>query len=325
MHATAPLRHFDIDVLRSLVAMCELGGLANASRQRGRTVAALSQQMRKLEEQAGAELFFKEGRKLALTSAGEVVLSYARRILALNDEAQQSLRSTDLSGRVRFGASQDFGDSWLPPILASFRQQFPVVGLEVSIDRSSRLVPAVDDGELDLALTLGMGARPNSVCIGHLPLVWIAHRDFEWSGAALPLAVFPTPCRFRAQAQAELDAAGIQWKIALTSSSLHGIWAAIHARLGVTLRTAQGLGPELEVVDERLGLPGLGQVDVSLTLGSEARSPALASLWAILVHALRQRIIELGGAVSKPRRLRLPRHGECAASHADEARFAAAR
>jgi DNA-binding transcriptional LysR family regulator len=300
MNLSSPVRDFDIDVLRSLVAVSDLGGLAQAGRQRGRTVAALSLQMRKLEDQAGADLFFKEGRRLALTSNGEVVLSYARRILALNDEAQMSLRSSSVSGLVRLGTSQDFGEAWLPPILAQFRQQFPAVGLEVSIDRSSQLVQAVDDGSLDMVLTMGMGERPNSVCVGHLPLVWIAHRDFEWDRSApLPLAVFPTPCRFRAKANAELDAAGIPWNIALTSSSLYGIWAAVSARLGVTLRTVQGLLPELEVVDGKFGLPNLGHVDVSLTMASQSRPPALASLMGMLHESLRMRILELGGQLPR--------------------------
>src|SRR5690606_10712435 len=111
-----PPRDFDIDVLRSLVAVAELGGLAPAGRRRGRTVAALSVQMRKLEEQAGVELFFKDGRRLALTESGEVVLRYARRILALNDEAQLELRKSVVSGQVRVGTSQDFGEAWLPPL-----------------------------------------------------------------------------------------------------------------------------------------------------------------------------------------------------------------
>lgn len=298
MEPTRPLRSFDIDVLRSLVAMSELGGLAQAGRQRGKTMAALSLQMRKLEQQAGTELFFKDGRKLALTGAGSVLLSYARRILALNDEAQLTLRSSDLSGLVRFGTSQDFGDSWLPPLLAQFRRRYPAVGLEVSIDRSSQLVQEVEHGNLDLVLTLGMGERANSVSVGQLPLVWIAHRDFQWDRSApLPLAVFPVPCRFRAKANAELDAAGIAWSVALTSTSLYGIWAAVRAKLGVTLRTVQGLSPELEIVDGKFGLPLLGMVDVSLTLNGNARTPAVLSLVELLRDSLRQRVIELDGVV----------------------------
>jgi len=296
VRAPHPPRDFDIDVLRSLVAVAELGGLAQAGRRRGRTMAALSVQMRKLEEQAGVDLFFKDGRRLALTESGEVVLRYARRILALNDEAQLALHRSAVSGQVRVGTSQDFGEAWLPPLLARFRQQHPAVGLEVCIDLSSRLVRAVDEGEVDLALTLDAGERPNTLCVGHLPLVWIAHRDFAWDRAQpLPLALFHAPCRFRDKAAARLDEAGIPWQVALVSSSLYGIWTAVNAKLGVTLRTPQGLQPDMEIVNGKFGLPDLGYVDVSLSLSSSAsaRTPAVAGLAQLLRQALQARIGEL--------------------------------
>jgi len=291
-----PVRNFDIDVLRSLVSLAELGGLAQASEHHGRTVAALSLQMRKLENQAGIDLFFKNGRKLALTESGELVLSYARRILALNDEAHCLLHKSSTSGLVRFGTSQDFGEAWLPPQLAKFRHQFPSVGLEVCIDLSSRLLKSIEDGGLDLVLSLDAGDRPNTLSVGHLPLVWIAHRDFEWNRRdPLPLAVFNSPCRFRTKACNTLNEAGVPWNIALVSSSLYGIWAAASAKFGVTLRTPQGLLPELEIVNEKFGLPDLGEIDVSLTLNDDlaALSPAVSNLVSMLHKALQIQIGEL--------------------------------
>lgn len=287
-------RNFDIDLLRSLVALVDLGSLAQAAERVGRTQAALSLQMRKLEEQAGEAIFSRATRKLVPTEAGEVLVSYARRILALNDEAQQAIRRSTVSGDVCFGASQDFGEAWLPPVLAQFRKAHPSVGLEVRVDGGKKLVAAVDAGEIDVALALGLGERANAIVIGHLPLVWVAHRDFEWDGAStLPLALFTSPCRFRTKGIGELDAAGIPWSIALTSPSLYGVWAAVNAGLGVTVRTPEGLLPELEVVDRKLGLPNLGNVDVSLYLAKGARSPAVLNLVEMLRERLGQRIHEL--------------------------------
>lgn len=292
--AQPPLRTFDMDVLRSLAALADRGSLAQASEHVGRTQAALSLQMRRLEDQAGQDLFRRDSRKLVLTEAGETLLGYARRILALNDEAQQALRRSPVSGEVRFGASQDFGEAWLPPVLAQFRQAFPSVAMEVRIDGGTRSVAAVDAGELDVALALGLGARDDSVCIGHLPLVWIAHRDFQWDGrAALPLALFTSPCRFRNKGIAALDAAGTPWSIALTSPSLNGVWAAVSAGLGITVRTPEGLNPALEIVDRKFGLPDLGSVDVSLYFKRGARSPAVQLLAELLRERLGRRIAEL--------------------------------
>jgi DNA-binding transcriptional LysR family regulator len=288
------IRNFDIDLLRSLVALADLGSLKLAATRVGRTQAALSLQMRKLQGQAGETIFSPASRKLVLTGAGEVLLSYARRILGLNDEAQQAIRRSHVSGEVKFGASQDFGESWLPPVLAQFRKGHPSVGLEIRVDGGTKLVAAVDAGEIDLALALGLGERPNAICIGHLPLVWIAHRDFTWEpDGKLPLALFTSPCRFRTKGISELDAAGIRWEIALTSPSLYGVWAAVNAGLGVTVRTPEGLLPELEVVDRKFGLPNLGSVDVSLYIAKGARSAAVLNLVELLRDRLSKRILEL--------------------------------
>src|SRR5690606_36897331 len=104
-----------------------------------------------------------------------------------------------------------------PPVLAQFRQSHPAIALEVRVDGGTKLVGAVEAGELDLALALGLGDRPNALTIGHLPLAWIAHRDFHWErgDGALPLALFTSPCRFRNKGISELDAAGIPWRVAL--------------------------------------------------------------------------------------------------------------
>lgn len=286
-----------MDVLRSLVAFCDRGTLAQAAGHVGRTQAALSLQMRRLEEQVGEALFERASRRLVLTEAGEVLADYARRILALNDEAQQAVRATRLSGQLRFGASQDFGESWLPPVLAQFRKAHPSVALEIRVDGGTRLVAAVEAGEIDMGLALGLGDRANAITIGHLPLVWVAHRDFRWTrGTPLPLAVFTAPCRFRNKGVAALDAAGIPWTVALTSPGLHGVWAAVNAGLGVTVRTPEGLLPGLEVADRRLKLPDLGNVDVSLYVARGRRSAVVDGLADLLRERLARRILELEAA-----------------------------
>jgi DNA-binding transcriptional LysR family regulator len=287
-------RQLDMDTLRAFVALADLGGLAQAGRRIGRTEAAISQQLKRLEERAGQELVTRQGRRLRLTDAGERLLGYARRILALNDEALAAVQGTDLSGQVRFGTSQDFGEAWLPPVLAQFRRAYPSICLEVRVDGGTRSVQAVEAGELDFALALGLGERGRCRTIGRLPLVWIAHEDFEWDRRApLPLAVFTAPCRFRNRGVAALDAIGIPWSIALTSPGLHGVWTAVKAGLGVTIRTPQGLLPGLQIVNGKFGLPDLGDVDVSLYFRDSTCSPAVESLAQMLTERLSGRIQDL--------------------------------
>ncbi len=316
-----PSRLLDLDALRAYVAMAELGGLARAGERIGRTQAAISLQMKRLEQRAGQALFRRRGRRLVMTEAGELLLGYARRMLALNDEALQAMQGADVSGQVHFGCSQDFGEAWLPPVLAQFRRGIPSMSLEVRIDGGTRSVQAVEAGELDLALALGLGERGRCVRVGHLPLVWIAHRDFAWDRSTpLPLTVFTAPCRFRDKAVAALDAASIPWAVSLTSPSLYGVWTAVQAGLGVTIRTPEGLRPELEIVNDRFGLPDLGLVDVSLYLKPGPQSAAVRTFTQLLTDRLSERIAELkagrAAAASAQRRVRAPRRTAVRANQA---------
>src|SRR5579864_8778213 len=112
--------NLDMDVLRTFAVGMELGSFARAAERLGRSQAAVSAQLKKLEEQTGETLFKKAGRGLALTDAGEALLSYARRMLELNDEAVAAVRGAQIEGWVRLGLPQDFAEAWLPSVLGRF-------------------------------------------------------------------------------------------------------------------------------------------------------------------------------------------------------------
>src|SRR5262249_9249761 len=134
------LAHLDMDVLRTLAVAMDLGGFAKAAERLGRSQSAVSLQMRKLEAPVGRKLFRRQGRGLSLTDAGDIVLGYARRILELNDEALAAARGIAIEGLVRFGVPQDFGDTWLPGVLARFARAHSSVMIEARVDRSDKLV-----------------------------------------------------------------------------------------------------------------------------------------------------------------------------------------
>ena len=141
-----------MDALRSFVTGFELGNFARAAERLGRSQSAVSTQLRKLEMQVGQPLVQKSGRTLALTIAGEGLLSYAKRLLDLNDEAVDSLRGADVEGWARLGLPQDFAESWLPTVLSRFTRAHPKVRVEVHVDRTVPLIEKTLKGELDLAL-----------------------------------------------------------------------------------------------------------------------------------------------------------------------------
>jgi DNA-binding transcriptional LysR family regulator len=286
--------NLDMDVLRTLAVAMELGSFARAAERLGRSQSAVSLQMRKLEQQAGQPLFRKQGRGVALTGAGDVILSYARRMLELNDEAVAAVRGLAVEGSVRLGLPQDVAEARLPATLARFARAHPSVHIEVKVDRNAVLLDHLTHGRLDLALLFSRGggaaAAPNAPrLVAQLPIAWIGPRHGGMPRSApLPLVLFEPPCLFRQAGIAALDAAGIPWRIAFTSPSLSGLWAAVDAGLGITVRTAEGMPERLTTLAPAAsGLPPLPTVDLRLHAADSEPSPAVRRLGDILAETMR--------------------------------------
>ena len=268
------LKNLDLDTLRTLVTAYDLGGYGRAAERLGRTPSAVSLQMKRLQQDVGSILFRKDGRNLALTEIGEIVLRYGRRILELNDEMLDTARGASLAGTVRLGFAQDFAETVLPQALSRFTELYPLVQIDARIDRNAALVNAVENSQLDLALALGYAERPTANKLGELPMVWIAGDKFiRRTEQALPLVVCEAPCLFWQRALEVLDQAGIGWRIALISPSLAGLWAAARAGLGLTVRGNVGLPFSLVASATLFDLPKLGSIPVTLHRTS-ARKPA---------------------------------------------------
>ena len=278
--------NLDIDVLRSFVAGTELGSFAQGAARVGRSQSAVSAQLKKLEEQVGRKLLRKQGRGLALTESGETMLGYARRLLELNDEAVIAMGGGDLEGWVRLGLPQDFAEMWLPDILGHFTRQHPGVRVEVRAERNSELLGRIETGTLDLALAWGEPGSAHAERVSELPIQWIgpARRELTWqSGAPLPLVAFEPPCCFRAAGVTALDHAGIPWRVSFSSPSLAGLWAAVAAGFGISMRTPAGLPGDVRVLGPlEAGLPILPRIGLSLHAADTEQTPAVALLASIL-------------------------------------------
>jgi DNA-binding transcriptional LysR family regulator len=276
------MTNLDLDTLRSLVVANDLGSYGRAAARLGRTPSAISLQMKKLQADVGAPMFRKERRGVALTEAGEIVLRYARRMLALNDEVLDAVRGASLVGHIRIGVAQDFAETVLPRALSLFTEHYPLVQLEVRIEGNAVLADAVGKGEIDLALVVGHAQRPTAVTLGDIELVWIAGRDFTPREAPLPLVVLGPQCVFRKEAIEHLEAAGRPWRIAALSPSLAGLWALGLAGLGVTVRSALGVPKALIANKTLFDLPRLGAFPVTLHTPPGGSNPGVERLRDIL-------------------------------------------
>lgn len=292
---------FDLDVLRSFVTGIELGSFAKAADRLGRSTSAVSAQLKKLEEQVETPILRKSGRGMVLTPSGEALLGYARRLLELNDEAATAVRGVDLAGCVRLGLQEDFGESLLTEVLGGFVRAHPRVRIEARVARNAELLDLVNSGQLDLALAWDSKKRtPHSELVGELPLCWIGPAGSEaaslTSSQPLPLVAFESPCLMRSAATEALDRAGTAWRLAFTSPSLAGIWAAVGAGLGITVRTRAGLPAHLRVLDN---LPKLPRIGLVLHRADASPTPAIQRLEEIIRMKLQNLV-----AVEAPRAIR---------------------
>jgi DNA-binding transcriptional LysR family regulator len=278
----------DLDLLRTLSAVQETGTLARASRRVGRTLSAVSLQLKRLEAQCGRPLFRKAGRRLELNAEGERVLAVGRRMLALNDQLLEGLREDVSGGTIRLGLPQDVAERLLPAALARFTRAHPRVQLEVRVERNVVLQDLLSRALVDLAVTFDPEpGRPDPEEVQH-PVRWLAAPEFRWSpGTPLPLVVFEPPCTFRRLALEALDRAALPWRVAFSSPSLSGLWAAVAAGLGVTVRTELGTPPRVvRCLDRRL--PALPSLAFRVEGATEPAPGPLADLRILLIQVLRE-------------------------------------
>jgi len=294
------MQTLDLDLLRTLAAVQDTGTLARASRRVGRTLSAVSLQLKRLEAQCGRPLFRKAGRRLELNGEGERVLAVGRRMLALNDQLLDGLREDRGGGTIRLGLPQDVAERLLPVALARFTRARPRTQLEVRVEGNAALRALLSAAALDLAVTFDPeDGRPDPDEV-EFPVRWLASRDFRWSrGTPLPLVLFEPPCTFRRLALESLDRTGIPWRVALSSPSLSGLWAATAAGLGLTVRTELGIPAGLV----RAKLPGLPALPtLSFRVEGDPGSPTLVHLRTLLLEALQGAAIELRGGGKTRRR-----------------------
>ncbi|MEC9345895.1 MAG: LysR substrate-binding domain-containing protein [Pseudomonadota bacterium] len=284
---------FDIDALRAVIAGTDLGSFARAAVQLGRSQSAISMQLRKLEQQAGTTLFVRKGRGLVPTEAGAALVTYARRIVALNDEAALALGSSVTGATVRMGLPQDFFDDVMPATLAAFGARHDTVHVEVRAGHNYGLADEVRAGRLDAAIAFTpAGTTGEGEVLCHLPLYWLAARSLDRpdGDVPLPLVLFSYPCLFRQAAVSTLEREGRRWRAALTTPSLPGIWAALRAGLGVGVRTGHGLPADIACLDRSAGLPELPSIEIRLL-----RAPGAGTLAQELGDALRQETLRAFG------------------------------
>lgn len=275
--------NFDLAALRTLVAIADQETFARAGDAVHRTQAAVSQQMRRLEDQLGLTLFERSGRTKELTPSGRKLVDYGRRMLALQEETLAALHAVSSSGPVRLGSPADIADTVLPEMLRQFARANPALSLVIHVGRSPDLMELLKKGAVDLTISTRLDDSRPHFLLRSSPIVWIAANDFRVEpGKPLPLVLADEPSIFRKIALDALERIGQPWHERYTAPGLAGIRAAVAAGLGITARSIEALTPDLRVVGEADGLPPLGSIRYYLYQRDEAVPEAAKNLYRLM-------------------------------------------
>ncbi|MGR4067328.1 LysR substrate-binding domain-containing protein [Halomonas sp. LR3S48] len=279
------LHTIDHELLRTFVAIVDHGGFTRAAQAVNRTQSAVSMQIKRLEEDViQRPLFERQGRQMHLTSEGTTLLGYARRILDLQGEALNMLREPEMVGRVRIGVPDDFVMRFLPGILKSFSQTWPLVDVEVQCAPSSELLGR-QQGSLDLSIVTRQVGQEIGTILRREETVWVvAESHAIHRQSPLPLALFEEPCFCRQHACNALTRAGRQYRIAYSSPSLATLQAVVGAGLAVSALMKSLVTPGMRILDEADDFPPLPDGSIVLLRSPDTASPA--------VDGLAQHIIE---------------------------------
>jgi DNA-binding transcriptional LysR family regulator len=277
---------FDPNLLATFVAVAKARSFTEAGRRLGLQQSTVSQHVRRLEEAASRRLFVRDTHSVALTADGEAMLGLAQGILEANERARRYFAGSELRGRVRFGASEDFVQSRLPEVLREFTRVHRAVDLELTVGLSGGLLETLDAGELDLVLAKRRPGEDRGQLVRREKLVWLgSDTALADPGRPLPLILYPPPSISRAIALEVLERTGRSWRVVCTSSSFSGLNAAALAGLGITVQGDGFVPAGLTVLP---GLPDLGQIEFVIAgPGRTLRGPAEALATAILENAYR--------------------------------------
>ncbi|WP_116132194.1 LysR family transcriptional regulator [Tropicimonas sp. IMCC34043] len=281
------IRNLDLTALRSLVAVADSGGVTRAAGFLNLTQSAVSMQLKRLEESLDVALLERSGRGVELTSSGEQLLSYARRMLALNDEAIDRLTAHDFGGEIMLGVPHDIVYPHVPEILRRFNAAFPRVRVNLVSSYSRALLEEFVSGKFAMILTTERGRGEGAEVLSEKPLCWIgAQGGVCWRQRPLRFGS-GRECMFRATGIRALERCAISWEMAVESDSDRTIEATVRADLAVSLMLEGTEPPFLERIQHNGAMPDLPSYSINLYVADKPFGRAEEALADLVREAYR--------------------------------------
>ena len=280
------LTTFDIEQLRTFVAVAEAGSLTAAASRVFLSQSSVSEQVRKLEERAGRSLFTRSKAGVALTEAGARLLTHARAILALSEVAYREMRDEPLQGELRLGVTDYFRPAELAGLLARLGERYPQVRLHVSVMKSGDVEAGHVRGDFDVGVAMRIADTPalaRGAVVRREALVWMGASGLSWpKGAPLRLLVLPDTCALHQFSVKLLQQRRVPYEVAHVASGVAGLQCALAAGLGVACLNESALCDGV-VPLRQAGLPALPRVAFHVLPARRGESDFVARARELLV------------------------------------------
>lgn len=260
------MRALDLDQLKTLTVVLDTGSLTRAAPLVSLSQSAVSEQMRKLEERVGMPLLSRSKAGVLPTPAGTQLAAYARRLLALSDEAVRDLQGEALRGRLRLAVTDYFLPGDLTRLLARLGAAYPGVRLSVTVSKSDVIEAGYAAGDFDVGLSMripgrGSNARNLAPVLRREALQWMSATGLPRErGEPLRLLVLPETCSLHRFTVRLLRDRGVPFSIAHVASGVAGLQSALAAGLGVACLNESSAGVGITRLPAPHGLPALPRV-----------------------------------------------------------------
>lgn len=259
----------DPALLQTFIAVVETGSFTGAANRVHRTQAAVSMQIRRLEETVGSTLIDRSVRRARLTAKGELFYDHARRIIHSYEDAMNAFNGQESAGEITIGTTDDIAASYLPEVISRCLTEHPSLHIKVFCEPSRRLHTLLAEGHLDLAIvTEGEGPASGTLLSREAPVWACSQLSDVYKRENVPVAIFHTGDVFRRRAIERLESTGKRARIVVSSPSFSGVRAALLSHQVVAVLFLRNVSPVWRVLTRKDGFPPLPKIGTQLVRGT---------------------------------------------------------
>ncbi|HWD12758.1 LysR family transcriptional regulator [Pseudochrobactrum sp. sp1633] len=281
----------DLDQLRTFLLIAETGSFTKTADSVFRTQSAISMQIRRLEERIGKPLFARDGRNLLLTPHGEKLLTYARRLIELNNETVTSFRTDRLQANIRIGLPDIYLEHMIHDALQPIFRDYPAIETIIHCEPTDALIEHIRRGALDLALITQSTGQKRSEVLNTSRFVWVTSDDNSpHEQAVIPLAMNRTNCAWRKVLTDSLNTIKREYRIVLSTSSARSIIMAVRSGSAISILPDNMVGSGMRVLNEQDGFPKLPACALSLIRAQGIHAPAIDLIAGTIQSSFRRTI-----------------------------------